>query len=125
MTNLSGLDEFKLRNNKNGNTCKRKVGNHIISRVPALHALFQWPEREETEITKEKLIEAVSDGLSSVDQDCNYTCYLATLNITIWGFLSAFVSGEADTTFQAQRLQGVDAWRRLVRLIDHGRNFRT
>ena len=43
----------------------------------------------------------------------------------MWGFLSNCVSAEADTIFRgAEDLRGIDAWRRLVRQVDHGRGIR-
>ena len=75
-----------MSHNKNDNPGKLKVEKHMISRVPALHALFQLAERDEKEITNDKFNEAVSNGLSSVDRDGNYTCHLATLNSAILGF---------------------------------------
>ena len=50
---------------------------------------------------------------------------MMALNCAIWGFLSNAISGEAETFFkQANVNQGVDAWRRLVRHIDHGKDIR-
>ena len=50
---------------------------------------------------------------------------LETLNAAIWGYLSECVAGEAETIFKsANTLNGIDAWRRLVRYIDHGRGIR-
>ena len=48
-----------------------------------------------------------------------------TANAEIWGFLSNAVSGTAETIFKRSAvLNGLDAWRRLVRYIDHGRPIR-
>ena len=42
-----------------------------------------------------------------------------------WGFLSNCVSAEADTIFRgAEDLQGIDAWRRIIRYIDHGKSIK-
>ena len=45
--------------------------------------------------------------------------------IQLWGFVAAVVSGSAETMFnRADRavgeMNGIDAWRRLTRHIDHG-----
>ena len=53
------------------------------------------------------------------------TVHLRTLNCAIWGFLSNAVSDEAKTIpKQAWILKGVEAWRRIVRYIDHWRDIR-
>ena len=44
-----------------------------------------------------------------------------TLNAATWGFLSGCLSGSAETMFkQPDMLNGLDAWRRVARLIDNG-----
>ena len=47
------------------------------------------------------------------------------LNSDILGFLSNCISGEAQTIFKKTgTLMGVEAWRRISRFIDHGREVR-
>ncbi len=53
----------------------------------------------------------------------------ANLNTQLWGLLQAVVSGSAQTMFQRAdesigEMNGIDAWRRLIRHIDHGRDLR-
>ena len=44
------------------------------------------------------------------------------VNAAIWGFIDAAVSGSADTLFMgADRLNGLDGWRRVTRYISHGK----
>ena len=50
---------------------------------------------------------------------------IGLLNSSMWGFLSTCVTGDAENVFEAAcQNSGIDAWRRLVRQIDHGRNIR-
>ena len=50
---------------------------------------------------------------------------IGLINSSILGFLSNCVSGDAENVFEAADQNcGIDAWRRLVRQIDHGRNIR-
>ncbi len=50
---------------------------------------------------------------------------LNNVNGARWGFLSSCVSSEADTVFKtAGRLQGIDAWRLIVRYIEDGKDLK-
>ena len=50
---------------------------------------------------------------------------MQALDGAVWGFLSGCATGEAQTIFKhAETLSGIDAWRRLARYIDHGREIR-
>ncbi len=50
---------------------------------------------------------------------------LLTLDAAIWGFLSGALSSTAETIFKcAEMLRGFDAWRRIVRFLDHGSEIR-
>ena len=50
---------------------------------------------------------------------------MESLNGQIWGFLSNCVAAEADTIFKgADDLQGIEAWRRIIRYIDHGKSIK-
>ena len=47
------------------------------------------------------------------------------VHFQIWGFLSGCLRGTAETMFRrADCLNGIDAWRPLVRQVDHGRGIR-
>ena len=47
------------------------------------------------------------------------------LNSAIYSFLAIAVSGEANIIFRgAEEMNGFDAWRRIVRYIEHGRPIR-
>ena len=49
---------------------------------------------------------------------------MRAVNAAIWGFLAGCVNGAAEAVFDtADQLNGLDAWRRLVRHIDHGREI--
>ena len=84
--------------------------------------VLKWAERQDnTPIRAETFSYAVSSRVTE-DQASN-------LQTQIWGFLCAVVSGSADTMFKRAdecvgAMNGIDAWRRLVRHIDHGRALR-
>ena len=121
---ISLQDEFKFNGSK-GDVWKGKIERYFFSRVPAIHELFNWAEKEDGPISDERLDEAVGDGLTKFERDGTSTNHLNSLDCAIWGFLSNAVSGEAETILkQAGTLKGVEAWRRIVRFIDHGRDIR-
>ena len=49
----------------------------------------------------------------------------AELQSALWGFINSCVSNEAEAIFKrAEELNGLDAWLKLARFIDHGREIR-
>ncbi len=110
--------EFRFDGSKGGVQWKGKLERYLISRVPVLKELLEWVEGEDLEVvTVERLKEAVGARLDENQ--------LLSLNGAIWGFLSSALSGSAETIFKrAETLNGLDAWRRVTRHIDHGRSIR-
>jgi len=89
-----------------------------MSKVPALKVLLEWVESVDDQPISEALVTRAASGSMTPEQ-------VELLNSTVWGFISGCVSGEAETVFKrADELNGLDAWRRLVRFIDHGRGIR-
>ena len=122
---ISTSSEFKFNGHSGGDDWKNKVQRYMISKIPALSTIFTWAEREDQKIDMKRLAVAIGDGLTVTDNHGFETDYTQQLDSAIWGFLSNCISGEADTMFkQAETCAGIDAWRRIVRLIDHGRTAR-
>ena len=122
---IAGQSEFQFSSHKGGDQWKGKTERYLMSVVPAVHAIFSWAEKEENPITQERYELAVGDGLTTYDRDGLPTDHSYALNSAVWGFMSNCLSGEAQTIFKkADALQGVEAWRRISRLIDHGREIR-
>ena len=97
----------------------------MISAVPAIHALFKWAELQTEPISQERYLSTVGLQLTTWNRDGEETNHAPALDGAVWGFLSLCVSGEAQTIFkQAEVLNGLEAWRRLTRYIDHGREIR-
>ena len=47
------------------------------------------------------------------------------MNASIWSFLAGCLSGSAETHFmRAKALDGLDAWRVVIRQINHGESIR-
>ena len=114
---MSTLEEYKFNGVKNGIAWKTKTERHFIARAPVLRDILEFAELEDmTEVTTERFRLAVGAFLSE-DQ-------VMAVNAAIWGFLAGCVSGAAEAIFDtADQLNGLDAWRRLVRHIDHGREI--
>ncbi len=115
---ISMQGDFSFNGVKGGLAWKGKIERYFISRVPILKTILEWAEEEELyEITEERFEEATRGTLVAMQ--------VQTLNAAIWGFLSGAVSGTAETMFKgASTLNGLDAWRRLARSVDHGRAMR-
>ena len=115
---MTSQEGYRFDGTKGGDRWKGKLERYFMSKCPALRAILEWAERTDTEVvTEEMLEEAVGAAMDAEQRE--------TLNSALWGFISNCVSGEAETMFKRARpLNGVDAWRRLVRYIDHGRTIR-
>ena len=117
--------DFAFKGIKQGYAWKTKAVNYMISKVPAMKQILYWAEREENVITPERLQQAVGDGLCVYDRDGNATDHTKSLDSAVWGFLSNCTAAEAEVMFkQAEVCEGIDAWRRIIRLLDNGRSIR-
>ena len=111
-------DEYRFNGVKGGLSWKGKTERHFIARCPILKGILEWAEQEELEtISPQRFQEAVGGALTREQ--------VHLVNAAIWGFLSGSVSGPAEEIFKrADTLNGLDAWRRMTRYIDHGREIR-
>ena len=117
--------DFAFKGIKQGYAWKTKAVNYMISKVPAMKQILHWAEREENAITPERLQHAIGTGLCVYDRDGNATDHTKSLDSAVWGFLSNCTSAEAEVMFkQAEVCEGIDAWRRIIRLLDNGRSIR-
>ena len=122
---ISVHEDFRFNGHKNGHAWKSKTERYFITKVPALCQILRWAEREENPISHDRLKIATGNGLSTVDRDGNYIDHTEALNTAVWGFLGNCITGEADVMYkQAAQCNGIDAWRRIVRFIDSGRDIR-
>ena len=115
---LALQDEYRFDGVKGGLAWKGKTERYFIGRAPILKEILDWAEECDLDvISVEKLQMAVGGHLTEEQ--------LLNVNAAIWGFLSGAVSGTAETIFKrADTLNGIDAWRRLVRYVDHGKEIR-
>lgn len=122
---ISVHEDFRFNGHKNGHAWKFKTERYFITKVPALCQILRWAEREENPISHDRLKIATGNSLSTVDRDGNYIDHTEALNTAVWGFLGNCITGEADVMYkQAAQCNGIDAWRRIVRFIDSGRDIR-
>ena len=102
-------DEFKSNGVKDGFKWKGEIGKYFITCAPVLMELLRWAERQDhTPITAATFAHVVSLKMSE-EQSANLTTQL-------WGFLTAVVSGSAETMFKRAdqsvgEMDGTDAWR--------------
>ena len=110
-------EEYRFNGVKNGDQWKVKVERYFIGRAPILKEILEFAEREDMdEVTFERFREAAGHALTEEQ--------MQTVNAGIWGFLAACLTGSAEALFErAEMLNGLDAWRRVVRHIDHGREI--
>ena len=116
---LANQSNFQFDGSKGGAAWKGKVERYFISKCPALMKMLSWAEKwEGEEITQELLIRATQGTLMDYDR-------LDNVNGAIWGFISNCISGEIETVFKtADTLQGFEAWRRVIRYIEHGKDIK-
>ncbi len=120
--------DFQFNGKHGGDTWKGKVERYFISKVPALERVLQWAEK----VRLPKGMESINGDLygHAVGSHIAVAPYMTPLEAEslsgmLWGFLSNCVSDDAETIFKgAATLNGIDAWRRIVRFIDHGRGIR-
>ena len=111
-------DELKFNGIKDGVKWKNRIEGYFISCAPVLMNILSWAETMDNEIIDVELFKKAVGTKLVHEQVLN-------VNAALWGFLRGVVSGTAETMFKrADRLNGLDAWRRLVRHIDHGRELR-
>ena len=122
------MKEFQFNGKTGGDTWKGKVERYFISKAPALEKILAWAEKVKLPggtqgITTELCGHAVGTHYAVAPHMTPLEA--ETMNGMTWDFLSNCVSGDAETIFKgASTLNGIDAWRRIVRFIDHGRGIR-
>ncbi len=107
-------EEYRYNGVKNGMQWKNKLECYFVAKAPILKEVLEWAEAEDAEaISVEKFKMAVSNRMTEEQA--------LTVNAAIWGFLSGCLHGSAMTMFKrAEMLNGIDAWRCMVRQVDHG-----
>ena len=101
-----------------GNKWKDKVGRMLVGKLPALLDILKYAELAkdlpDSGISNDMLAAKFYNFLSREE--------ISTISHHLWNFLTNVLSGDAEQEFKrAATLNGVDAWRRVVRLIDNGR----
>ncbi len=111
-------EDMKFNGVKDGVKWKSRVEGYFISCAPVLMNILSWAETMDSEVITVALFQQAVGARLTHDQVLN-------VNAALWGFLRGVVSGTAETMFKrSDRLNGLDAWRRLIRHIDHGREIR-
>ena len=110
-------EEYRYNGIKGGAAWKSKLERYFVSKAPALRELLEWAESlDNAEISEAKMVLATSARLTEEQA--------VSVNAQISGFLSGCLHGTADVMFKRAGWNNrVDAWRRLVRQVDHGRSI--
>ena len=111
---MASQNEMRWDGGKSGPAWKSRVQSYFWSKVPALLDILKWAEKhDKTTVTEEAFNGVVGHFMDEFKQQA--------LNAAIWGFLSSCLTGSAETILRsAEDLNGLDAWRRVVRIIDSG-----
>ena len=112
-------DKYNVDGTEGGDKWKTGISEYVKGCVPAVREILRWIERiPEDFLLSPALLNAAVGNTSSAHQQLN-------LNSAICSFLAIAVSGEANIIFRgAEEMNGFDAWRRIVRYIEHGRPIR-
>ena len=106
-------DEYRYDGVKNGPAWKVKLENYFMGKAAVMQEILTWAEAETEAISEDAFVYALS--LKMDDQKA------MALNASLWGFLAGCVHGAGSTVFKrAEHLNGIEAWRRMVRQIDRG-----
>ena len=100
---------------RGGVAWKAQVDFYMSSRCPLIMEMLKWAEKHGEHIVNDENLAAcvAGSGLDLSRQEFVQTA--------IWGFLSGCVRGAALTMFKAaDSSNGLDAWRRVIRMIDNG-----
>ena len=111
---MATQSEMRWDGGKGGPAWKSRVQSYFWSKVPALLEILKWAEKhDKTDVTEDAFNNVVNHFIEPFKQQA--------LNASLWGFLSSCLTGSAETIFRsAEDLNGLDAWRRVVRIIDSG-----
>jgi hypothetical protein len=109
---LTTQAEYTFDGGKGGAAWKSKVERYFISKIPIAMEILKWAEKHDHAVITE-------DSFINVSQHKMTLSQCQTFNGAIWGFLSGCLSGQAEIQFnRADMLNGLDSWRRIVRMID-------
>jgi hypothetical protein len=87
----------------------------VVYKCPMVLGILEWAERHgDSKVTAENVSVAVQ--LSALDEPRQ-----GFLQSQLWGFLGQVLKGSALTMFKsADKFNGLDVWRKVIRLMDHG-----
>ena len=106
-----GKDDVDKYNGKENKLWRKKTTNYLASRLPDVHPLILWAERQKEAITAEKLETAcfVDPALQLI----RMTAERATIiSFHLWGFLNAKLVDDAwDLLDSAAMWDGLEVWR--------------
>ena len=90
------------------------MSRYCVTKVPSLGDVLKLPEEHGEDVVTEDAFDAATGHfIDERKQDA--------INAAMWGFLAGCFSGPVDAHFKkADDCNGLDAWRRVMRVIDGG-----
>ena len=113
-------ETYKFVGGEGGERWRMKIRGYWIARFPALQSILNWAEdMGEKRIT----FELVSSR--SLQDKWMAEASVPRLSELLWGFMNTCLAGEAHRCFEtADTLNGLEAWRLIVRDIQKGKTMR-
>ncbi len=113
-------EAYRFTGGDGGERWRMKVRGYWISRFPALQGILNWAE----EMGDDRItLEVISR--KSLQEEWMTEASVPRLSELLWGFLNTCLTGEAHTCFEtAEVLNGLEAWRLIVRDIQKGKTVR-
>ncbi len=112
--------EYAYDGGDDGDHWLTKIRNYFVSKCTAMLPILKWAENlGDTVITK--------DIIEDADKQHRWLADATLIQVggVVWGFLNMALKKEALTCFKgAATLNGLDAWRRVVRHVRRGKNVR-
>ena len=111
--------EFQFDGVHKGPEWKSKMETFLVYKCPMMLEILEWAERHgDSKVTADNFAMAVQ--LSALDEPRQ-----EFLQSQLWGFLGQVLKGSALVMFKsADKFNGLDVWRRVVRIMDNGLNNR-
>ena len=113
-------ETYKFVGGEGGERWRMKIRGYWIARFPALQSILNWAEdMGEKRITFELVSSRSLQGQWMTEAS------VPRLSELLWGFMNTCLAGEAHTCFEtADTLNGLEAWRLIVRDIQKGKTMR-
>ena len=113
-------ETYRFSGGEGGERWRIKIRGYWISKFPALQAILNWAEDMGENKVTDEIVSA-----RSLQHEWMTEASVPRLSEVLWGFLNTCLAGEAHAIFEgADMLNGLEAWRLIVKDIQKGKNMR-